>query len=155
MTNRDRAKLLVAESAQCSAGSLATLLAPWPEAADGPKYLSGRSLARSSSVGWFIVFGLFVRECFALASRRRSAYSRSRRPMNFAKAIPPKMNMHSATKIPMLFVDVGRFSGTCISTSCVAPLSSPLWSVEEQDACFVGSGKERALADHRSGIGHD
>ena len=54
------------------------------------------------------------------ASRRRSAYSRSRRPMNFAKAIPPKMNMHSATKIPMLFVDVGRFSGTCISTSCAA-----------------------------------
>ena len=101
-------------------GSLATLLAPWPEAADGPKYLSGRSLARSSSVGWFIVFGLFVRECFALASRRRSAYSRSRRPMNFAKAIPPKMNMHSATKIAMLFVDVGRFSGTCISTSCAA-----------------------------------
>jgi hypothetical protein len=25
----------------------------------------------------------------------------------------------------------------------------PLWSVEELDACFVGSVKERIVADHR------
>jgi len=31
----------------------------------------------------------------------------------------------------------------------------PPWSVEEQPACFVGSVKERAVADHRFMIGHD
>jgi hypothetical protein len=31
----------------------------------------------------------------------------------------------------------------------------PPWSVEEQSACFVGSVKEPAVADHRSVIGHD
>jgi hypothetical protein len=44
------------------------------------------------------------------------AYFRLRRCMNFAKAIPPKTNMHSDTKITMLFVAVGRFSGTCTAT---------------------------------------
>ena len=84
------------------------------------------------------------------ASRRSSAYSRSRRPMNFANAIPPKTNMHSTTKIAMLFVDVGRvfwylhiyiirraelgaLTQVNYFDACVAPLSSP-WSVEELDA---------------------
>jgi hypothetical protein len=31
----------------------------------------------------------------------------------------------------------------------------PPWSVEEQSACFVGSVKEHAVADHRSVIGDD
>jgi hypothetical protein len=46
--------------------------------------------------------------------------------MNFAKAIPPKTNMHSTRKIAMLFVDVGRFSGTCISTLSAALNFAPL-----------------------------
>jgi hypothetical protein len=48
------------------------------------------------------------------------AYFRLRRSMNFAKAIPPKTNMHSDTKITMLFITVGRFSGTCMATSSAA-----------------------------------
>ena len=121
MTNRDRAKLLVAAVIGAVLGGVTGYLISSLAGSGGwPKILIWALIGAVSSVGWFIVFGLFVRECFALASRRRSAYSRSRRPMNFAKAIPPKMNMHSATKIPMLFVDVGRFSGTCISTSCAA-----------------------------------
>jgi hypothetical protein len=44
------------------------------------------------------------------------AYFRLRHSMNLAKAIPPKTNMHSNTKITLLFVTVGRFSGTCMAT---------------------------------------
>jgi hypothetical protein len=33
------------------------------KAADGSKYLFGRSLVQSSSLAWFFVFGHFVREC--------------------------------------------------------------------------------------------
>jgi len=47
-------------------------------------------------------------------------YFRLRRSMNFAKAIPPKTNMPSNTKITMLFVAVGRFSGTCTATLSAA-----------------------------------
>jgi hypothetical protein len=47
-----------------SAALLATFLATWLKAADGSKYLFGRSLVPSSSLAWFFVFGLFVRECF-------------------------------------------------------------------------------------------
>ena len=49
-----------------------------------------------------------------------------------ANAIPPKTNMHSTTKIAVLFVDVGRFSGTCISTLSAPPPSS----VEEACTCI-------------------
>jgi len=49
------------------------------------------------------------------------SYFRLRRSTNFAKAIPPKTNMHSNTKITMLFVvAVGRFSGTCTATLSAA-----------------------------------
>jgi hypothetical protein len=47
-----------------SAALLATFLATWLKAADGSKYLFGRSLVRPSSLAWFFVFGLFVHECF-------------------------------------------------------------------------------------------
>jgi hypothetical protein len=53
------------------------------------------------------------------------AYFRLRRSMNFAKAIPPKTNMHSDTKITMRFVTVGRFSGTCMATLSAAANSVP------------------------------
>jgi hypothetical protein len=48
------------------------------------------------------------------------AYFLFRRSMNFAKAIPPKTNMPSNTKITMLFVTVGRFSGTRMATLSAA-----------------------------------
>jgi hypothetical protein len=46
----------------CSAALLATFLATWLKAADGSKYLFGRSLVQSSSQASFFVFGLFVRD---------------------------------------------------------------------------------------------
>jgi hypothetical protein len=47
----------------CSAALLATFLATWLKAVAGSKYLFGRLLVQSSSLAWFFVFGLFVREC--------------------------------------------------------------------------------------------
>jgi hypothetical protein len=52
-----------------SAALLATLLRTWLEAADGPKYLFGRSLVQLSSQGCFIVSGPFVREYRTLTLR--------------------------------------------------------------------------------------
>jgi hypothetical protein len=49
-------------SVLCSAALLATFLATRLKAADCSKYLFGRSLVQSSSLAWFFVFELFVRE---------------------------------------------------------------------------------------------
>jgi hypothetical protein len=55
----------------CSAALLATFLATWLKAADGSKYLFGRSLVQSLSLAWFFVFGLFGSQCSPPADSRR------------------------------------------------------------------------------------
>jgi len=58
-------------------GATAPLLVTWLEA-DGSPYFSMRSLARSSSAGRSINFGLFVSECPPFAASRRRGRSRNK-----------------------------------------------------------------------------
>jgi hypothetical protein len=60
-------------------------------------------------IGRLLCAGLFSADRITLV--QSSPRFRSRRCMNFANAIRPKMNRHSTTNTTMLFVGVGRFSG--------------------------------------------
>ena len=77
MTSRDRAELLVAAVIGAVLGGVTGyLLSSLVESGGWLKILIGRSLVQSSSLAWFFVFGLFVRECFCPAASRDEPYPR-------------------------------------------------------------------------------
>ena len=76
MTSRDRAELLAAAVIGAVLGGVTGyLLSSLVESGGWLKILIWPLIVQSSSLAWFFVFGLFVRECFCL---RFPATSRTR-----------------------------------------------------------------------------